>query len=208
VKTHQCQYILLGVISFRADPTAPRTLTASVSHLFLLLARSSGSLPWPNNLPFHLVSTPGQERGTSSSLPTPEASLCSLIRLIGPLSCPCSAPASLACSCHSWGACSPLTCAHPDLWVLECQCAHAAKRIQPARCIRSSNLRSQGSFLALTLCQLCFPHLSLPAPSTPLPSLQEEEWYQCILHSKEFHKKTFTAKNYWMHGPGSSLQLY
>lgn len=53
------------VISFRADPTSPRILTASVSHLFLLLLGSSGSLPWPRELPFHLVPTPGQDRETS-----------------------------------------------------------------------------------------------------------------------------------------------
>lgn len=37
-------------------PVAHRTLIASVSHLFLLLAGPSGSLPWPSELPFHLGS--------------------------------------------------------------------------------------------------------------------------------------------------------
>lgn len=71
VKTHQQQCIVLGVISFRADPMSPRILTASVSHLFLLLLRSSGSLPWPRVLPFHLVLTPGQSSETSFLFPTP-----------------------------------------------------------------------------------------------------------------------------------------
>lgn len=71
VKTHQQQCIVLWVISFRADPVSPRILTASVSHLFLLLHGSSGSLPWPKVLPFHLVPTLGQGRKTSFLFPTP-----------------------------------------------------------------------------------------------------------------------------------------
>lgn len=64
VKTRQQQCILLRVISFRADPVSLRTLTASVPHLFLFLLGSSGSLPWPRDLPFHLVPTPGsRQRG-------------------------------------------------------------------------------------------------------------------------------------------------
>lgn len=71
VKTRQQQCILLRVISFRADPASPRTLTASVPHLFLLLLGSSGSLPWSRDLHFHLVSTPGQDREASFLFPVP-----------------------------------------------------------------------------------------------------------------------------------------
>lgn len=42
--------------SAEQTPMARRTSIASVSHLFLLLAGLSGSLPWPSELPFHLGS--------------------------------------------------------------------------------------------------------------------------------------------------------
>ena len=156
---------------------AHRTLTASVSHLFLLLAKPSGSLPWPSDLPFHLGSHTRSRQGTSSSLPAPGASLFSLSTLSWSL--PVVAAESEAVpqhqgarlspawphSCRSVRACLLLTCVHPDLWVLECWHAHVAKESNLLEALGLQIVRTQGGFLTLALCQLhgfrnCHPHPS------------------------------------------------
>ena len=53
----------LGSSPSGLTPVAHRTLTASVSHVFLLLAKPSGSLLWPSNLPFHLGSHTRSRQG-------------------------------------------------------------------------------------------------------------------------------------------------
>lgn len=107
-----------------------RILTASVSHLFLLLLRSSGSLPWPRDLPFHLVPTLGRGRETSLLLPILLPVLFLKIdqspgTLVLPLPSFHKPGLLLSLSKDSW----PLQCAYPDLWVVECQCTHVAKEL-------------------------------------------------------------------------------
>lgn len=153
-KTHQEKCILLRVISFRADPMSPRTWTASVSHLFLLLLGSSGSLPWPRPLPFHLVPTPGQEREASFLFPVPVPGL-SLMpgqtprTLVLPLASFCQSGLLLSLSSDS----GPLTWAHPDLRVLECQSTHVAKELNLLDSLALQTGRAQRRFLTSALCQ-------------------------------------------------------
>ena len=64
----------LGSSPLGLTPVPHRTLTASVSHVFLLLAKPSGSLLWPSNLPFHLGSHTRSRQGDllfSSQPPRP-----------------------------------------------------------------------------------------------------------------------------------------
>lgn len=78
----------LGSSPSGLTPVAHRTLTASVSHVFLLLAKPSGSLLWPSNLPFHLGSHTRSRQGDLLLFPASEASLSSLSTPMVPVSYP------------------------------------------------------------------------------------------------------------------------
>lgn len=57
-------------------------------------------------------------------------------------------------SCPSMSAFLLLTCARPDLWVLECQQAHIAKESNLLDALGLQIIRTQGGFLTLALYQL------------------------------------------------------
>lgn len=83
-----------------------------------------------------------------------QVSLRCLTRSQEPRSCTCAASASLACSCHSE---ETLTCALPDLWVLQCQSAHVTKELNLLDSLAPQTGRTQRSFLILALYQLTVP---------------------------------------------------
>lgn len=83
-----------------------------------------------------------------------QVSLRCLTRSQEPGSCTCAASASLACSCHSE---ETLTCALPDLWVLQCQSAHVTKELNLLDSLAPQTGRTQKRFLILALYQLTLP---------------------------------------------------
>lgn len=143
VKTHQQQCVVLGVISFRADPRVPPDIDsfcfASVftsARVFWVTASAQGSPLSPCS-----HSGSGQRDLLSFShpysRPRSEAWPDSERTLLLPLPGFHQPGMPLSFSSDS----CPLTCAFLDLWVLQCLCT-CSKRTYPARCISSSNWQS------------------------------------------------------------------
>lgn len=145
------------VISFRADPTFPRILTASVSHLFLLLLGSSGSLPQPRDLPFHLVPTLGQDRETFFFFFFFFSSPISVFFLKLD-----QTPRTLLLPLPSFHQPFLLWPFLSDSWpLLECQYTHVIKEVTLLDALLLHTGRAQRSFLTLTLSAASSPHCQL-----------------------------------------------
>lgn len=69
-------------------------------------------------------------------------------------------------SCRSTSACLLLTCACPDLWVLECQHAQGAKESNLLEALGLQIVTTQGGFLTLALYQLQGFWVCHPQPPT------------------------------------------
>lgn len=156
------------VISCRADPCGPQDIdsfcftsvfTSGWAFWVTALAQWAPLSPWfplqvRTERPLHLFSSPGP-------LSAPWADF------MGPVSSPVAADSEAVSlhqgtqllpgrprSCRSMSACLLLTCACPDLWVLECQRAHVAKESSLLEALGLQILRTQGGFLTLALYQL------------------------------------------------------
>lgn len=63
-------------------------------------------------------------------------------------------PPAWLCSCRPTSACLLLTCARPDLWVLECQQAHGAKESNLLEALGLQIVTTHGGFLTLAFYRL------------------------------------------------------
>lgn len=148
---------------------AHRTLTASVSHLFLLLVKPSGVTAWAQPSPLspwfpHQVKT-GR---LPLPFPAPRASLVPAHALQVPVGCPVAAESqavplfslSRSHSCRSVNG-------YSDVLILTCGSKSVtspwSQRIQYARSTRSANCQSPGRLLNTSIVSIaCFRELSPP----------------------------------------------